>query len=431
MLAANNNSIFGQQDLPHTVIIARGDTLRQFTLGRRWLVAGAAAVAVVIGTLGAAGYALTRSDLAMAADQPGEDAQAAYEARIAALRQQLDRITSRQMLTQKLVDTKLKTLLDQQSEISDRYTRLQPLLDQARSAGLLPPAVAIPTPKPSPQAMLETEPKVEPVRALAFAGDSHDKLLQRFKLVDTGTGAERRAAPPTSSGLPDALLEVGTRLDDVARGQRAQIDLLKVGAEQRAAQIAAALKAEGIDYPDSGESGAPKGGPFVPPPGTEDFEASVDGLENALEALNRLKDTTDRLPLGAPIGATTVSSGFGVRKDPFLGEPALHPGIDFVAGIGTRVEAAAAGKVTLAGAAGSYGNMVEIDHGKGIVTRYAHLSAVYVTAGQAVQPGDTIGAVGSTGRSTGAHLHYEVREDDKPINPARFLRAGRRLRSFG
>ncbi len=122
-----------------------------------------------------------------------------------------------------------------------------------------------------------------------------------------------------------------------------------------------------------------------------------------------------------------MSSPFGVRTDPFLGRPAMHTGIDLRGDIGEPVHATANGKVTIAGWEGGYGKMVEIDHGNGLATRYGHLSEIDVKVGQIVRIGQVIGKIGSTGRSTGPHLHYETRVDGEPVDPQKFLRAGLRL----
>ena len=119
-----------------------------------------------------------------------------------------------------------------------------------------------------------------------------------------------------------------------------------------------------------------------------------------------------------------MSSPFGVRTDPFLGRPAMHTGIDLRGDIGEPAHATAAGKVTIAGWDGGYGNMVEIDHGNGLATRYGHLSEIDVKVGQIVRIGQVIGKIGSTGRSTGPHLHYETRINGEPVDPQKFLRAG-------
>jgi murein DD-endopeptidase MepM/ murein hydrolase activator NlpD len=122
-----------------------------------------------------------------------------------------------------------------------------------------------------------------------------------------------------------------------------------------------------------------------------------------------------------------VTSLFGYRSDPFFGSTAFHSGIDFRAAYGQTVRATAAGTITKAGRFGGYGNMVEIDHGNGFATRFAHLSQVLVHDGQKIARGAVVGQAGSTGRSTGSHLHYEVRENGRPVNPVNFLKAGKQI----
>ena len=148
-----------------------------------------------------------------------------------------------------------------------------------------------------------------------------------------------------------------------------------------------------------------------------------------LEQLNGLSDEVSHIPLVAPVDGASFdrSSGFGSRIDPFTGRYAFHPGIDFAGPWGARVAATAPGKIVFAGFRGGYGNMVEVDHGFGIHTRYGHLSAIGVRVGMSVAKGDTLGRVGSTGRSTGPHVHYEVLYDDAVRNPSNFIEAGRHV----
>ena len=129
------------------------------------------------------------------------------------------------------------------------------------------------------------------------------------------------------------------------------------------------------------------------------------------------------VPSAAPV-AVGAGSGFGFRVDPFTGRAALHTGLDFPVAIGTPIRAAAGGVVISTLTLPSYGQMVEIDHGNRLHTRYAHSSKILVRTGQMIKRGDVVALVGSTGRSTGAHLHYETRIDGEPVDPTRFL-AGR------
>jgi YD repeat-containing protein len=128
------------------------------------------------------------------------------------------------------------------------------------------------------------------------------------------------------------------------------------------------------------------------------------------------------LPTGVPVGKEyRVTSGFGIRNDPFTGQLAMHEGLDFVADMGSSIVATAAGTVTRSGWDASYGNVIEITHLEGFTTRYAHLSKRNVQEGQKVERGQVIALLGSTGRSTGPHLHYEVMRNDRVLNPTQVL----------
>jgi murein DD-endopeptidase MepM/ murein hydrolase activator NlpD len=139
----------------------------------------------------------------------------------------------------------------------------------------------------------------------------------------------------------------------------------------------------------------------------------MDAMERALAAI----------PTSMPAAVMMMSSGFGYRSDPFTGGGAMHNGLDFKGPMGTSILAAADGKVTSVGLQGGYGNTIEITHANGLVTRYAHLAGFNVSLGQKVERGVQIGRMGSTGRSTGSHLHFEVRLNGQAINPKKFLEA--------
>lgn len=162
------------------------------------------------------------------------------------------------------------------------------------------------------------------------------------------------------------------------------------------------------------------------------LEQEIGALEKRASALDRsferisaawedrlrlLASTPSLMPVDGPL-----SDGFGWRADPFTGQREFHEGLDIVAPLGTPVRAAADGLVTGAGRMSGYGNAVHLTHGYGLATRYGHMSKVFVRPGQRVRKGDTIGAVGSTGRSTGPHLHFEVYRSGRPVNPRPFVK---------
>jgi murein DD-endopeptidase MepM/ murein hydrolase activator NlpD len=159
----------------------------------------------------------------------------------------------------------------------------------------------------------------------------------------------------------------------------------------------------------------------------EKLARQVDQRSDQLSVLEALlvADSANRkfLPTKYPIIDGWYSSNFGYRIDPFTGQHSMHEGIDFPAEFGTPIVAAASGKVVFAEWHPQYGKMIEIDHGNGLVSRYAHASSMLVKEGDLVVAGQRLGAVGTTGRSTGPHLHFEVRLNGTPQNPARFLQA--------
>ncbi|MFC4293962.1 M23 family metallopeptidase [Novosphingobium tardum] len=141
----------------------------------------------------------------------------------------------------------------------------------------------------------------------------------------------------------------------------------------------------------------------------------------SMARMSALEQGLGTIPNHLPASLEFISSGFGTRSDPITGEPAMHAGLDFRGPIGAPIHAAANGRISFAGQRSGYGNCIEIDHGNGLMTRYAHMSAFRAHIGQEVAAGDVIGAIGSTGRSTGPHLHFEVRINGSAVNPRPFL----------
>lgn len=157
-----------------------------------------------------------------------------------------------------------------------------------------------------------------------------------------------------------------------------------------------------------------------------EFDTEIDPkyqkLADDLELWNGLIRLDTMLPIGAPVEKMRITSNFGTRNDPFTGKPKKHRGIDFAGQIGTELMAVAPGRVISAGERVGYGTTVEIDHGLGFTTLYAHLSQTNVTRGDWVRPGTVIGLAGSSGRSTGPHLHYEIRYKGVPFDPSKFVK---------
>ena len=223
---------------------------------------------------------------------------------------------------------------------------------------------------------------------------------------------DERAIPPEVAQAGRRTDRRGPRRRSSARSRSPPRSQAKVGPGDRYRRLGF--------YPDTTGHGRPAAArskaPAIPT-----FKA----LFNSWKKLDQLQDGVIAIPSDKPV-KTNVSftSGFGVRSDPFHAGAAMHPGIDLAGAYGTPIYATADGTVLRAGwNSGGYGNLVELDHGRGIITRYGHMSAVLVHAGDHVTRGQQIGRMGSTGRSTGNHLHYEVRIDGRAVNPIPFMKS--------
>ncbi|MBR5904500.1 MAG: peptidoglycan DD-metalloendopeptidase family protein [Alphaproteobacteria bacterium] len=164
------------------------------------------------------------------------------------------------------------------------------------------------------------------------------------------------------------------------------------------------------------------GAPFTQIKLSKNADAKYKKLAQDIEEWHGMKRLVTILPLGAPVNNTTITSQYGIRNDPFTGKKKQHKGIDFAGKIGTELYAVAPGRVVSSGERSGYGTTVEIDHGLGFTTLYAHLSKTMVARGDWVRPGSVVGLGGSSGRSTGPHLHYEIRYKGTPFNPTKFIK---------
>lgn len=166
-----------------------------------------------------------------------------------------------------------------------------------------------------------------------------------------------------------------------------------------------------------------QGGPFEAVQPLQSADPNFKQLFQNWKSLDQVERGTIAIPSAMPVSGVSFTSGFGVRSDPFQGRAAMHAGVDLAGPVGTRIYATADGVVARSKWVNGYGNLVEVDHGRGIQTRYGHLSRSLVAPGQRVKRGDLIALMGSTGRSTGSHLHYEVRINGKAVNPVPFMRS--------
>lgn len=354
--------------------------------------------------------------------------QYAYEDRIAELRARVDRTASRQLLDQEQFDQKLDQIMRRQTALESRATALGTIPDASVTGSVRPTgrgaSADAPSGSPKPSPISDTVIFVVPP-------DREARLESRAPHM----AAPRPSQFARAQGFDSVVFKLQTSLDQVEKRQMAALAAVEDSLESRARRMRGVIGDLGLNLAQL-EVAAPRGpvgGPFVPVKLSADasaFDRQLYRINTTRVQVEKLNRALALVPYRKPvIGVVEFTSGFGVRSDPFLGRPAMHTGLDFRAATGDPVRATANGKVASSGWQGGYGRMVEIDHGNGLSTRYGHLSEINVKVGDIVKIGQVIGAVGSTGRSTGPHLHYETRIDGDAVDPQKFLRAGVRLSS--
>jgi murein DD-endopeptidase MepM/ murein hydrolase activator NlpD len=390
-----------------------------------WIVVGTVTV-LGMWSAATATYFAFRDDVLTRLISRQAEMQYAYEDRIAELRAKVDRTTSRQLLDQEQFDQKLDQIMKRQTALESRATALGAMPDASVTGSIRPPARSAAdapssgTPKPSP---------ISDTVIFVAPPDREARLESRTPIMAKAQPNQFAKA----QGFDNVLVRLQTSLDSVERRQMAALSSVEDGMESRVRRMRGVFSDLGLDMAQL-EAATPRagvGGPFVPvklPSDAGAFERQLYRINITRAQVERLNRTLALVPYRKPVvGEVEFTSGFGVRSDPFLGRPAMHTGLDFRAAMGDPVRATANGKVTSSGWAGGYGRMVEIDHGNGLSTRYGHLSQINVKVGDLIKIGQVIGEVGSTGRSTGPHLHYETRIDGDAVDPQKFLRAGVRL----
>ncbi len=261
---------------------------------------------------------------------------------------------------------------------------------------------------------------IKDLASLSAATEARARMIeQRQALIEAALAGQKINPDLIESAAAGGQFAKDGPLARVERQQLEQAALVAQALDVRYQVTAAELKRLGIAPARVGSNGG-VGGPFESA-GNPTFKA----LFNSWKKLDQLQDGVIAIPSDKPVKTdVSFTSGFGVRSDPFHAGAAMHPGIDLAGAYGTPIYATADGTVLRAGwNNGGYGNLVEIDHGRGITTRYGHMSAILVHDGDHITRGQLVGRMGSTGRSTGNHLHYEVRIDGRAVNPIPFMKS--------
>lgn len=447
MSARERNSRLGLPTTHYFVSMSRGDRIRAARIrpAALWALIALAPLSLAFGLAGAA-------DLALRAGHPGAliAANAATdppsEPRLAEVSASPEPDADPSPSDRSAIEDRIRDLAARQARLERRGDILAALAVEAAKVASAAPATSA---RPATDALgaIETlapglggRSAAEPIDNAARAYAPADESLAP-KTAARGPFGATRADPGFAPGLAEAALspdlDAQTRLDLVVRSldrlDNRQVKAL--AAIDRHAVLSsehngAILAEAGLD-PDKFALPKPlmnAGGPLIPvdvDPKSPVFEQATARVEHDVSLAEGLQALMPFVPLRKPLaGEASVASPFGYRRDPFLGLPALHTGVDLLQPYGSKIRATGAGRVVHAGPMGGYGDMVEIDHGDGLTTRYGHMSEIFVQEGQTVAAGDVIGRLGSTGRSTGPHLHYEVRVDNEPVDPERFMRAG-------
>jgi murein DD-endopeptidase MepM/ murein hydrolase activator NlpD len=330
------------------------------------------------------------------------DMQFAYEQKLVVFRTQLDRFARQARLQQDGVEGRIADLMLRQAALEARQAMLIALADQTRAPGTTSTQFGEASGAPTKAAAIQRP----PASSFTIMDASHPPP-ERVAYLEQAIDRVENSQLGTLNGLTrrsqDTLLRLRSAFSDVGLDAEKFVPTAALVRGQVATLV-----------PETKDFG---GGPF---------ESNIALVRRTLSVLGRLRTAAGAVPFYRPIpgSAGLMTSSYGTRSDPFTGEARFHAGTDFRSPIGVPVHAGGSGVVQTAGVGGGYGNLVVIDHGNNITTRYGHLSAINVTVGQPVAIGTVVGLVGSTGRSTGPHLHYETRINGEPHDPTRFIKSG-------
>ncbi|MCP4185909.1 MAG: M23 family metallopeptidase [Hyphomicrobiales bacterium] len=432
---------FGKRKESHSIIITRNGKSRQYLVNPVHFSLLAGFIAMFgVGYFSATTYLILRDDLISAHGARTARVHYEYEDRIAALRSSLDMITSRQLLDQQAIEARVELIMERQKELSRHSPTMAPVLKKARALGLNTKGTLI-DPNVPGSLKLDEHAAVDDPFSGGFYLRGVDKkqnlaLTTKFAKEPSKLRAEikTRIASISSEHFSyqanDGLFAaIDKSITDITTEQKKKISSVRNSADGKLINIAKLMKRVGvkISAAKTKKGKSQIGGPFVPLDMSANFDAHINALGVTLSALEGARKKIELVPVISPVPGKTVISKFGSRIDPFKRTYAMHAGYDFKAGYGTLIRATASGEIIFAARNGGYGKMVEIKHKNGLTTRYAHLSKISVKKGQLVSAGDNIGKVGSTGRSTGPHLHYEIRHNDKAVNPKKYLLVGQEL----
>nr|WP_306267087.1 M23 family metallopeptidase [Pararhizobium sp. IMCC3301] len=376
--------------------------------------------------VGAGLYLFKRDDLLARNATQEIELRQAYEAKFQRFQTVMESIRDQSADERLRLASELAGLAERQNRYASKQARVAAVLDNARKMGIRVASVSTPTPviKPGSASLLADS-------GLSLGGDESAVGGSEI-LLDDGLDA----MPETFEDFErhSSLVDPFNTIEQFQSDLDAMEELNVVSVQAVATAISdeheayrAALSGLPVELKLPSET-KDVGGPFLPADFDEEaLDAASKRIDTQLKGISRLRELSVSLPISKPLKTLNRSSNFGRRIDPFRKSASFHSGIDYRAPTGTPVMATADGQVLKAGRSGGYGIIVELRHANGLTTRFGHLSKTLVKAGQSVKRGDIIAEVGSTGRSTGPHLHYEVRNQGKVRNPQTFMDAGKQV----
>jgi len=471
---------------PERQIYHRSDGHVQFVvLSPRFQIAG---LVIGLSCLGWIAYASVmtafKDEIVAAKEEKLRQVQARYESEIARMRLDYDDLSTKLALAEERFETSVAAIEKRQSDLQTAMVEqegagdaLDEVMQRAatvRALGLGPDATAISSEEdPDASGGVEEQDQTGEAAAPAQAAPAPEQpaspapAAAEPAAATPGPAAFESGAVPVPSAKPDAIrlaagdaapqqeaaalpaeaaeflasgrnkaagesfAALATRLESVIGEQQTAAAEIAAAAAAKEKSLRDVIETAGMNPDAIAPLADAQGGPYIPM-GVDAAKAdlfardpNLDAADATLDRVATLQTAMLAIPFANPLPSVMrISSGFGGRSDPFNGGRAFHSGLDFKSGMGAPVIATAPGVVTIAEWHGGYGKLVEIDHGYGLKTRYAHLSSIDVVEGQKVAFGDKVGGLGSTGRSTGPHLHYEVWYDGQARNPWNYLKAG-------
>lgn len=276
----------------------------------------------------------------------------------------------------------------------------------------------------------------EKVKKITSSSDWIDTSRLEEKTNLNEVSLQRDIAVSERDEMRRQLVEMQQMVEDMRQAEADVLDKVSQIAEKEMSKIKSAISSINVPLKKRGlyfnalannKKQRGSGGPYIPAENKflqeKKISDKVSRLYQTVDDVAYYREVMEYVPLGKPVWSLWVSSSYGTRSDPFKKTKAYHKGVDFAGRTGNKIRVMAKGKVTKAEYSPSYGNLVVVDHGNGFVTKYAHLHKTYVQNGQYLESGDTVGEVGSTGRSTGPHLHYEILYQGKDVDPMPFVKA--------